>query len=95
MTRLGDGVAVLLTRLQAVDRADLGAGIGPGSRLPLRLWRPCRSRRDRSALLVLDHWQAIGAVGRALRGSRRGIVSRDRVAEIVARTPRRRGLTLA
>jgi hypothetical protein len=28
VTRLGDGVAVLLTRLQAVDRADLGAGIG-------------------------------------------------------------------
>jgi hypothetical protein len=50
---------------------------------------------DRSAVLVLEHWPAIEAVARALRGSRRGIVSGERVAEIVACTPRRRGLTLA
>jgi hypothetical protein len=40
---------------------------------------------EAAALLVLDHWRAIEAVARALRGSPRGLVSGERVAEIVAR----------
>jgi hypothetical protein len=38
---------------------------------------------EAAALLVLDNWKAVEAVARALRGSRRGIVSGDRVRQIV------------
>ncbi len=42
---------------------------------------------ETAAELVLEHWAAIEAVARALRGSKRGIVSGDRVAEIVRTRP--------
>jgi hypothetical protein len=45
---------------------------------------------EEACRLVLKHWGAVEATGRALRGSRRGIVSGERVAEIVARSPVRR-----
>jgi hypothetical protein len=40
---------------------------------------------EQAATLVLERWPAIEAVARALRGSTRGIVSGDRVREILAR----------
>jgi hypothetical protein len=40
---------------------------------------------EAAAQLVLGRWAAIEGVARALRGSRRGIVSGDRVGEIVRR----------
>jgi hypothetical protein len=40
---------------------------------------------EAAALLVLERWAAIEAVARALRGSRRGLVSGERVREIVRR----------
>jgi hypothetical protein len=44
---------------------------------------------EAAALLVLEHWPAIEAVARALRGSRRGLVSGERVAGIVRSSPQR------
>jgi hypothetical protein len=40
---------------------------------------------EQAATLVLERWPVIEAVARALRGSKRGIVSRDRVREVLAR----------
>jgi hypothetical protein len=40
---------------------------------------------EAAAQLVLERWASIEGVARALRGSRRGIVSGDRVREIVSR----------
>jgi hypothetical protein len=40
---------------------------------------------EAAAQLVLEQWAAVEGVARALRGSRRGIVSGDRVREVVRR----------
>jgi hypothetical protein len=42
---------------------------------------------EAAAEIIASRWAAVQAVARALRGSQRGIVSGDRVAEIVARSP--------
>jgi hypothetical protein len=81
-------------RLAAIDSGDpcnhVGADWPTAHALAERHGFSIDDATDQTALLVLDHWPAIQAVARALRGSRRGIVSGTKVAEILTSTDARR-----